>query len=314
MLRWKSRAAAFLICFAIGLATALLFAAIVTHHLSKRRSLETETAQPGCFEGVYFNRPEEVISALKSDDVSTRRDMFKTLFLSPTVKTIYYDYERDMNYPERADRARLEYVQLDEGSEPEAVITFYRFEHPLALIFKKESCGWRLIGALSSWLRFEDYPYDDWLSLPETIKRGVHELLLRESTGDAVSYVRKARLLKLIDGSLREVAEITEETIDPVDEYRNSDWSDVKRRGSCRYNFLQAKMGAPARIEIDVTDEVVKYQGARLAYNYWLETDGAWHTLKRNWNERESTQLKLLNRRRELLVWNEQEQRFANEY
>ena len=33
--------------------------------------------------------------------------MFQRLFLRPRVATIYYDYERDLNYPERADRARL---------------------------------------------------------------------------------------------------------------------------------------------------------------------------------------------------------------
>ena len=310
MLRWKSRAAAFLICFVIGLCMVLLCAALIRHLLSKRRSPKIESARTDCPSSGYFKQPEDVLAALKSNEVSARREMFRRLFLSPTIKTVYYDYERDLNYPERADRAQLRYVQMDEGSETEALLTFVRFEHPLALVFKKEACGWRLIAAFGSWLRFDDYPYDDWLSLPETINAGVHELLLRESAGDASSYQRKARVMKLIDGSFRQIAEITEETVNPVDGYERADWSDVKRRQASRYTFIQTKNDAPAHVEIEVTDEVVKYEGTRPSYSYWLETDGAWHALRKSWNERQASQIKLLGIRREYLVWSEQEKRF----
>src|SRR5262249_38339001 len=145
------------------------------------------------------------------------------LLLRPDISTVYYDYERDIEYPERVDRARLEYVQFDDSEESEALLTFVRFEHPMAVVLKKNVCGWQVAGALSSWLRFEDYPYTDWLSLPQTIKPGVHELLVRDSSGDASSYLRKARLLRLDHGAFKQIAELDEESINPVAGYSNSD-------------------------------------------------------------------------------------------
>src|ERR1041385_9212431 len=215
-MKWKSRAIAFTLCFAIGFALAAI---------TLRR-----TAVSPCASADYFNSPEEVLAALKSPEVSVRRTMLSRLLLRPDIATIYYDYERDLNYPERADRARLQYVQLDASPEPEALLTFVRFEHPIALVFKKKSCGWQLVTALSSWLRFEDYPYENWLSLPEAIEPGVHQLLVRDSNGDASSYVRKARLLRLSGDALTQVAEFEEESIEPVSGYDAADWNDVKRR------------------------------------------------------------------------------------
>src|SRR5205085_11855620 len=122
------------VCFVIGLVAVLVCAAVINDFVSKHRPAEAQQAQTGCLVENYFNQPEEVLSALKSDEVSVRREMFRRLFLTPTIKTVYYDYERDLNYPERVDRARLEYVQLDEGSEMEALMTFDRFGHLVCLI------------------------------------------------------------------------------------------------------------------------------------------------------------------------------------
>src|SRR5262249_48690822 len=188
-MRWKSRSIAFIVCFAIG----LVVASIVFRIISRKQSRTTTSP---CATADYFNSPEEVLEALKSPEVEVRKSMFRRLLVRPDVTTIYYDYERELNYPERVDRARLQYVQLDESPESEALLTFVRFEHPIALVFKKESCGWHLVTALSSWLRFEDYPYENWLTTPQAIEPGVHQLLVRDSYGDATSYVRKARLLR----------------------------------------------------------------------------------------------------------------------
>jgi hypothetical protein len=51
---------------------------------------------------------------------------------------------------------------------------------------REDDCGWSVIAAFSSWLRFEDVFLGDWFELKETIERGVYEILLRDSTGDAV--------------------------------------------------------------------------------------------------------------------------------
>jgi hypothetical protein len=180
----------------------------------------------------------------------------------------------------------------------------------MALVFKKKSCGWYLVAALSSWLRFEDYPYDNWLSLVEAIEPGIHQLLVRDSDGDSTSYVRKARLLRLNGDALMQVAEIEEEAIEPVSGYDGPDWSNLKRRRVNRYSFQDNRASQGASITSEVTEEILKLNGATPGYSYWLETDGSWHARQSNWSHRPATRVKLLNVTRQVLVWNSQEGRF----
>jgi hypothetical protein len=306
-MRWKSRFIAFIVCFAIGFAGA----AVVARLWKMLRRQQSRTLVSRCATANDFNSPEEVLAALKDSEVDVRRAIWKRLLLRPDVATVYYDYERDLNYPERADRARLQYVQLDDSPEAEALLTFVRFEHPLALVFKKESCGWHLVAAISSWLRFEDYPYENWLSLPETIEPGIHQLLIRDSDGDATSYVRKARLLRLNGDVLTQVAEIEEEAIEPVSDYNGTDWNEVKLHRLNRSIFSCERDGQGASIMNDVTTEIIKLNGTPPRYSYWLETDGSWHTRESNWSRRPATRVTLLNVTREVLVWNAQEGRFV---
>jgi hypothetical protein len=296
-MRWKSRATAFTICFAIGLAAAFI---VGIFSVLRHRHRQPQTQLTPCQADDYFNRPEEVLAAIKSDDVDVRRAMFKRLLLRPDISTVYYDYERDLNYPERTDRARIQYVQLDDTPDAEALLTFVRLEHPTALIFSKESCGWKLVTALSSWLRFEDYPYENWLTLPTTIKPGIHELLVRDSNGNATSYVRKARLLRLDHGHLAQILEFDEETLEPVTDYVGADWSDVKLKHSSDVTFSP---GANPTIRIETTSSMIKLRGPIPSYSYWLETDGTWHAAKRNWSARSSQAVKTLGVTREFLIW-----------
>ena len=308
-MRWKSRVTAFTICFAIGLAAAFIVAGIL--NLLQQRRQQQQTQLTRCQAEDYFNRPEEVLAAIKSDDVDVRRAMFKRLLLRPDISTVYYDYERDLNYPERTDRARLEYVQLDDTPEQEALLTFVRLEHPTALIFSKESCGWKLVTALSSWLRFEDYPYENWLTLPTTIKPGIHELLVRESNGDATSYVRRARLLRLDHGQLAQIDKFDEETLEPVRDYVGDDWSDVKLKQSSDVTFSPEETGTNSTIQIETTFSLIKLRGPIPSYSYWLETDGTWHARKRNWSARSSDPLKVLSVTKQSFVWSASEGRFV---
>jgi hypothetical protein len=304
-MRWKSRLTSFAVCFVIGLAAAFIVAFML-----RQRHHKTQPALTRCQADDYFNRPEEVLTAIKSDEVSVRREMFKRLLLRPEISTIYYDYERDLNYPERADRARLQYVQLDETPETEAVLTFVRLEHPMALIFSKDSCGWKPVGTLSTWLRFEDYPYDNWLTLPTTVKSGIHELLVRENNGDATSYIRKVRLLRFDRGHLVQLAEIVEESLKPVKAYTGNDWNDVKLKESNSLYFSPAATGAKPVIEIDTTRSLIRLRGPIPSYSYWLETDGAWHAKRRNWSARSSELLNPMGSTKGRLLWNASEGRF----
>ena len=304
-MRWKSRLVAFVLCFAIGFLVAAIVAALMS-----RFSRKPAPQLSPCATADYFNSPEEVLAALKDPEVSVRRAMRSRLLLRPDMATVYYDYERDFNYPERADRAQLRYAQLDDSPEQEALLTFVRFEHPLALVFKKKPCGWQIVGAISSWLRFEDYPYDNWLVLVEAIESGRRQLLVRESYGDATSYVRKARVLRLTGDALLQVAEIEEEAIEPVRDYKGSDWSDVKLRRLNKTLFSYERKGEGASIGNEITSEIIKLDGAAPGYSYWLESDGSWHARQSNWNRRPAKRVKLLGVSQEVLWWNSQEGRF----
>jgi hypothetical protein len=309
-MRWKSRFIAFIVCFVIGFLAAAIVAALLSLFSHKQNEQSANTISP-CATSDYFNRPEEVLAALKNPEVNVRRTMYSRLLLRPDIATIYYDYERDLNYPERADRARLQYVQLDDSPEEEALLTFVRFEHPVALVFKKQSCGWRSVAAISSWLRFEDYPYENWLTLVEAIEPGIRQLLVRASHGDSSSYIRKARLLRLTGDVLIQVAEIEEETIEPLSQYDGSDSKDVKLHRVNRSLFMYEREGEGANIMNDLTSEVIKLNGAAPRYSYWLETDGSWHARESNWSRRAATRVKLLGVSRESLEWNPQEGRFV---
>jgi hypothetical protein len=315
MRHWKSRLMAFLTGFGIGLALFLIVSFIAGFLRSHRQTSTRQepVGQHACGAADSFSSPEEILAALKNEDVLVRREVFRRLFLRPGVMTVYYDYERDRDYPERAERAEVKYINLDDHSDEEAVLTFLRYESPVALILKKDECGWWLVGALSAWLRFEDYPYQGWLEMPETVTRGVHEILLRESTGDSTRYARHARLLKLMDGALVEVAEFTEESIKPAEDYAEADWSDVKQRDTTRYIFLPASNAESARLQLATTEEIIKYSGSPAAYTYWLETDGAWHAARKQWRERNAARLRLLDKHTHELVWDEQRKRFIEE-
>lgn len=319
MRQWKWRLLAFTIGFCLGLAL-FLFVSFIINRLSQGMSADNQqTSRPerinqhDCAAAEIFSSPEEILAALKSEDAGVRREVFRRLFLRPGVQTIYYDYERDRDYPERAERAELKYLNLDEESNDEAVLTFIRSENPVALVLKRDECGWRALATLSAWLRFEDYPYLNWLETPETLKTGVHEILVRESTGDATRYTRNAHLLKLMDGSLREVAQFTEESIEPVTGYSAADWNDVRRRETTRYRFIPESKGVVARLRLETQSEIIKYSGATPTFTFWMETDGAWHTARRQWRERGAQRADLLKNTSRELVWNDGQKRFVEE-
>ncbi len=311
MWHWSSRLSAFAVGFGISLFVVFVYAFIVGLFTFAPQHASVADGPARCLAEAYFASPETILAALKSEDVGVRRETFRRLYLRPGVAHVYYDYERDKEYPERAAEARVHYADLDDDGQPEALLTFVRFEQPVALMLQRDECGWQVRAALSAWLRTEDYPYQSWLELPELRKPGTHELLLHESTGDATTYVRKARVLKLFDGALEQVAEFTEEEIKPVAGYRGADWSAVKQRTTTRYAIVPAVAGSAPRLRLNTTAEVIKYNGVAPLYTYWLETDGAWHALAEHWRTRPLERLKLLDTRTEYLSWNEPQRRFV---
>jgi hypothetical protein len=306
---------AFLTGFGIGLVL-FLIVSFVIGLLKPHQQTATRhelSGQHTCGGVDSFSSPEEILAALKNEDVVVRQAIFQKLFLRPGVSTAYYDYERDRDYPERADRAEVKYINLDDQSGDEAVLTFVRYEKPVALILKKGECGWWLVGALSSWLRFEDYPYQDWLETPETVKQGVHDILVRESTGDATRYSSNVRLLRLTDGALAEVAEFNEEEIKPVEGYREANWSDVKLRDTTSYIFLPEADGKGAHLRLATKEEMIIYSGTTPDNTFWVETDGAWHNERKQWRERPAVRLRLVGEYTRELIWDDERKRFVEE-
>ncbi|MCA1592827.1 MAG: hypothetical protein LC754_09305, partial [Acidobacteria bacterium] len=169
MSRWRSKMISLVVGFLIGLLAFFVYINIAGLFVSKTNApAQKQTSRAGgCGCAKNFASPDEVLAALQSTDVSTRREMHRRLFLQPGMTTAFYDYERDWNYPERAEQGKVQYVNLDDSPDPEALITFVRYESPVALVLKRDAECWQTLAALSSWLRFEDYPYDNWLELVE---------------------------------------------------------------------------------------------------------------------------------------------------
>jgi hypothetical protein len=311
--RFKGRLSAFALSFAVGLVGAVMWRVAVGLFV---RAAETGAADArllqasGCAPGDTFSSPEEVLGALRSDDVGVRREMFRRLFVLPGLVTTYYDYERDRDFPERAEAIKLQRVNLDDSPDEEALITFVRMESPVAVMMKRRACGWKAVAAISSWLRFEDYPYDNWIELPEAISPGRHVVLVHDSTGDATSYTRRARALSLVGDHLEQVAEVEEESVGPVEGRAGADWAEVKRRRTAGVTFTPPSGGSPARLRVEYKDEVVRYSGVEPLNVYWREGDGVWRWARRHWRTRRCDVVKPAVVSEEQFVWSEQKNRF----
>lgn len=306
-MRWKSRIAALLFGFAVGGAVVLVVNFIADFFKDKQQDVRAANWFR-CEGEITFKNIDEIIEALKSEDVNVRREVRKKLFVRPGLKTSYFDYERDINYPERAENVSSQFVQLDGDRRQEAIIRFARLENPVAIVLEEGTCGWQIIGTFSAWLRYEDYLYKDWFELRETVKQGVSEILLRDSTGDSTSYVRKARLLKLIDGSFKQIAEFEEENIEPFENYQGDDWSDVKLRQQSEVSFETR-----GQIKLKTSQEQIKYEGTPSTKVFFSESDGTWHTTRRHWRTRTFKQLIAIKEKVTTFIWNNERSEFQIE-
>lgn len=314
--RWKSRLVSWLVGFLIGLLVVFAVHFILGLLVARRATRPAPAPQraTGCADERQGFAPEEVLRAIQSTEVGVRREMFRRLAVQPGAPSNFYDFARDADYPARADDAQLRFVNLDETPEDEALITFVRWENPVAVVLSRAECGWRVVKILSAWLRFEDSPYRDWLELPPLFAGGRHAILMRESEGDATRYTRNVLVLRLNGGRLERVAEFTEESIAPVEGYAGRDWPEVKERTTRRYAFQAAAGKEPARIVLESKREVVRYEGVAPARVYWGESDGAWHTARAHWRTRPFVTLKTLGTQTERLTWDADRGVFVEEH
>src|SRR5438270_6451174 len=135
--RFKWRLAAYALGFAAGLL--LVYVSLGGWLTSRVKKSERALRTPVCTSDEAdesFASPDEVLAALRSDDVGIRREVFRRLLLRSGVTTAYYDYERDRDFPERAEAARVQFVNLDDSPDDEALITFVRTDSPVAVVLK----------------------------------------------------------------------------------------------------------------------------------------------------------------------------------
>jgi hypothetical protein len=312
--RYKGRLSVFALSFVVGVMLALAFKVLLISFVDRVRARVPVNAPStgACAAGNAFASPEEIAGALRSDDVSVRRETFRRLSLLPNLLTAYYDFERDVDFPARAEEVKLRRANLDDSPEEEAVVTFVRGASPAAIVLKRGDCGWKIVAVVSAWLRFEDYPYADWLELPEAITPGRHVLVVRDSTGDATRYTRRARVLSLAGDHLEQVAEVEEESIAPVEGYAGADWAEVKRRRAVTFSFTTSRTaGEEARLHVERREEVVRYSGVEPLNVYWSESDGVWHQARRHWRTRQFEVTKPAVVSEEQFVWSEEKNRFV---
>lgn len=318
--KYRGRLAVFAISFAVGVALAVGLKVVLVRSLERERvpANVAELSWGACAQGGAFASPEEIAGALRRDDVGVRREVFRRLSALPNLLTAYYDFERDADFPARAESVNLRRVNLDESPEEEAVVSFVRGESPVAVVLKRRECGWKAVAVVSSWLRFEDYPYADWLELPEATSAGRRLLVVRDSTGDATRYTRRARLLRVAGDHVEQVAEIEEESIAPVEGYKGTDWEDVKRRRTATFSLtppqsasVAPSVDSPARLRVSYREEVVRYSGVEPLNVYWSEADGVWHQARRHWRTRHFDVIKPAVVGEEQFVWDEQKRRFV---
>lgn len=310
--RYRGRLSVFALSFAVGVLLAVVLKVVLVQFVqSVGMSMKvTQLSPTTCAPGNTFASPEEVLGALRSDDVDNRREIFRRLSVLPNLMTAYYDFERDMDFPALAGSVKLRRINLDDSPDEEALVTFVRGESPAAVVLKHYECGWKAVAVVSSWLRFEDYPYADWLELPEAIRPGRHVIIVRDSTGDAMRYTRRARVLRLDGDHLEQMVEVEEEAIGPVEGYAGTDWADMKRRRTGVLFFTPSSADSPARLRVEYRDEVVRYSGVEPLNVYWSDADGIWHQARRHWRTRHCETVKPAVVSEDQFIWSEQKNRF----
>lgn len=303
---WKgfySRIFAFTFCFMLGSLLAILF-------IKTPDRLKTVIKEPVKLENTSFRKaypsPEHIVSLITHPEPIIRRGIYQELFLRPKKDNIYYDYQRDIEYPERADNVKLEYVKLDKISET-AVIKFVHLGNPSAIILQKQINGWVVIDCLSSWEKSFDNNLDSWLQTVSLIEPNIYEILVREVITDASSYHSQLSIFKLINNQLKKVGELPELV---VKQHPNNkeDWADIKNLTVTTY---QKPNSSNPNFLLNIKQEIIHYIGEVPEYIYWSDIDNSWHTAKQHWHNRAYKVLEVIDQKEVVLRWNSEKQYFV---
>ncbi len=310
-LKWfYPRLLTFSICFTLGtLAVVIVFSPSSSKetNLSSQLIVNQQVAKQSEQSFKTYPSPEFIIEQITSNEPIIRRNIYKELFLKPTKTTTYYDFERDLDYPERADNVKLNYVNLNKYSPKEAIITFNHLRVHTAIVMQKQQAGWIVIETLSALEQMPDTKLEDWLQPISLVETNVSELLLKKVTGDNSSYYSEFGILKLINGQLVQVGTIPIETIKPqINNLPN--WQNIKSLNSTTY---QISTKLPTTITLRSTRSIVEYNNTIPQYSYWSDIDNSTHTYKGSWHNSSYKMLNFIEQHQNVLEWDNQQQRFV---
>lgn len=297
-----SRLFAFTFCFMLGSLIAILI--VQTPDKLQISSKELVNVQNITVKKAYPS-PEHIISLITHPEPIIRRGIYGELFLRPNKDNIYYDYQRDVEYPERADNVKLEYVKLDKISET-AIIKFVHLGNPSAIILQKQINGWVVIDCFSSWEKSFDKNLDNWLQTISLIEPDIYEILVREVTTDASSYHSQLTIFKLVNNQLKKVGELPELVVKQHPNNKEN-WADIKNLTITSY---QKPNSSNPNFLLNIKQEIIQYIGEVPEYIYWSDVDNSWHTAKQHWHNRPYKVLEVVGQKEVVLQWSSEKQYF----
>lgn len=272
---------------------------IVPSHTEGKPATKTATKN--------YHSPEFVISLISHSEPIIRQEIFRELFLRPTKNNTYYDYQRDLDYPERADNITLDYVQLDKAQPKAAIIKFIHLGMPSAIVMQKQQEGWIVLDTFSAFGKFWENNYTDWLRTESLIETGVCEILIKEATSDNSSYSSKLVIFKLIDNKLTKVGEILVEQVLP--RYTNNKY--IPNEKLLSYISYQAIYQPIPCIKLTQEHSIIEYIGEISTHKYWSDIDLCWHTAKQHWHNRPYKTTESISFSQRFLQWDNEKKLFV---
>lgn len=314
--------ALFMIVLLMGGLGVLVGSLLTQYYAESSAKPITSTVKSRYCDGTEFTNPQEVIQGLSNPELQLRQAMCHRLFRRPAGTNIYFDYQRNFDYPEPATDATLTYINLDEDPKKEAIIKLTYWCTPLAIVMQQDLCGWHVVAILSPWLGqgFKDTLDQDWLVPVSLINPQSNELLLKQSWGDNLTYQRRLLILKLIQGQLVKVGELEDCTIKPVNHYSEKGWPNTKTYRWATYDFQNSTYKSLnsitytilGSITYTINEETVEYANVTPAENYQSALNGCLVT--DHWRNRYKITQRKLPSLTSILEWDALQQRFVKSF
>ncbi|MBI4851233.1 MAG: hypothetical protein HY819_05345 [Acidobacteria bacterium] len=311
-----SRLLAFSLSFSFGLVLVILIANLLTSlstptsvPVIKKMPREQEAKEQQMAIKTYPS-PEYVISLITHNEPAIRRAIYKEIFLRPNKDSIYYDYLRDLDFPERADNVKLDYVKLDKEHSRAAIIKFLHLANPTIIVMQKvEENQWIVLDILSTREKF--YSDEDWAYTVSLVEPGIYEILINQATSDTTSYESQFIIFKLINNKLVKVGVLLQtKFIATPSQKLDKDWLNKAEILERYQSHLQIAYSPKPTLKIDTYKSIVKLTGLKETKR-WSDIDLCWHISELAPHNRRYETLNFISYSQSFLVWDSQLQRFV---